>query len=111
MRLRRDRIIDRDTLRCIHDTLEWNLCKEKVIVDLVEWEKLLIKFEFAEMSAEFEFAEMSAEFEFAEMSAEFKFAEMSAEFEWGKVLVGVELGKDSMDNRLMTGSDRKRALR
>ena len=102
MRLRRDRIIDRDTLRCIHDTLEWNLCKEKVIVDLVEWEKLLIKFEFTEMSVEFEFAEMSAEFEFAEMSAE---------FEWGKVLVGVELGKDSMDNRLMTGSDRKRALR
>jgi len=48
---------------------------------------------------------------FAKMSAEFKFAEMSADFEWGKVLVEVELGKDSMDNRLKTGSDRKRALR
>ena len=34
MRLRKDRIIDRDTLRCIHDTLEWNLSKEKVIVEI-----------------------------------------------------------------------------
>ena len=91
--MRRDRIIDRDTLRCIHDTLEWNLSKGKVIVKISRVGKVLIEFEFAEMSAEFKFTEMSAEFEFAEMSADFEFADMSAEFEWGKVLVVVELGK------------------
>ena len=90
MRLRRDRIIDRDTLRCIHDTLEWNLSKGKVIVEISRVGKVLIEFEFAEMSAEFKFTEMSAEFEFAEMSTEFEFAEMSANFEFAKMSAIIE---------------------